>query len=111
MYDKLQQQIKHLKEDKFLVNLVNGKSWVNPEDPTNQAFNSVAIAELNASDRRSLRKRELAGRFSVGKQQTCLMVVVVLDLPIMFRRFIMAGTHRQEKEEEYMPPGIVQMMK
>lgn len=67
LYDKLQQQIKHLKEDKFLVNLVNGKSWMNPEDPTNQAFNSVAIAELNANDRRSLRKRELAGRFSVGE--------------------------------------------
>ena len=29
LYDKLQQQIKHLKEDKFLVNLVNGKSWMN----------------------------------------------------------------------------------
>lgn len=26
LYDKLQQQIKHLKEDKFLVNLVNGRS-------------------------------------------------------------------------------------
>ncbi|RCK58796.1 Transcriptional regulatory protein SDS3 [Candida viswanathii] len=67
LYDKLQQQIKHLKEDKFLVNLVNGRSWNNPDDPSNQAFNAVALAELGTNDRRSLRKRELTGRFTVGE--------------------------------------------
>ncbi|EER35934.1 hypothetical protein CTRG_00673 [Candida tropicalis MYA-3404] len=67
LYDKLQQQIKHLKEDKFLVNLVNGRSWNNPEDPSSQAFNAVALAELGTNDRRSLRKRELTGRFTVGE--------------------------------------------
>ncbi|KAK6464403.1 Sds3-like protein [Scheffersomyces coipomensis] len=74
LYDKLQNQIKQLKEDKLLLNLVNGNSW--SQAPTNDkssstssntaALNAVA-SSLNLTDRRSLRKRELSSRFTTGE--------------------------------------------
>lgn len=70
LYDKLQKQIKQLKEDKLLLNLVNANSWnsVNANDSSTAALNAVAAANsLNINDRRSLRRRELSSRFTAGE--------------------------------------------
>lgn len=66
LYDKLQNEIKQLKEDKLLLNLVNANSWGNSLDPTTVALNSIAGSTLN--DRRSLRKREFS-RFTSGEAE------------------------------------------
>ncbi|ABN67871.2 histone deacetylase and transcriptional regulator, partial [Scheffersomyces stipitis CBS 6054] len=72
LYDKLQNQIKQLKEDKLLLNLVNGNSWSN--SPTQNASTAAALSaaaaaagSLSLNDRRSLRKRELSSRFTAGE--------------------------------------------
>lgn len=66
LYDKLQNEIKQLKEDKLLLNLVNANSYSNTsQDANTVALNSVAGSTLN--DRRSLRKRELNSRFIPGE--------------------------------------------
>lgn len=70
LYDKLQIQIKQLKEDKLLLNLVNANSWnaVNSNDSSTAALNAVASANsLHLNDRRSLRKREISSRFNTGE--------------------------------------------
>lgn len=70
LYDKLQKQIKQLKEDKLLLNLVNANSWnaVNANDSSTAALNAMAAASsLNLNDRRSLRKREISSRFTTGE--------------------------------------------
>lgn len=72
LYDKLQKQIKQLKEDKLLLNLVNANSWsaVEGNDSQTAALNAMAAANaLNISDRRSLRKRELSSRFGAGEAE------------------------------------------
>ncbi|KAI3406071.2 KTR5 [Candida oxycetoniae] len=64
LYDKLQKQIKNLKEDKYLLNLLNGNSYSNDE----MDHISVKDARLSLHDRRSLRKRaEHIGRFTSGE--------------------------------------------
>lgn len=66
LYDKLQNEIKQLKEDKLLLNLVNANSYSNVnQDANTVALNSVAGGTLN--DRRSLRKREFNSRFIPGE--------------------------------------------
>lgn len=69
LYDKLQNQIKQLKEDKLLLNLVNANSWANAkEDQATVALNAAAAASsINMNDRRSLRKREIHSRFTAGE--------------------------------------------
>ncbi|GEQ67396.1 hypothetical protein JCM33374_g1060 [Metschnikowia sp. JCM 33374] len=78
-YDKLQKQVKQLKEDKLLLNLVNGSSWNAPSSSSSSssaansystvsALNAAAAASsLNLTDRRSLRKREFSSRFTAGE--------------------------------------------
>jgi hypothetical protein len=63
LYDKLQLQVKQLKEDKLLLNLVNANSW-NSNDPTKAALNAAA---MNLNEKRSLRKREISSRFTTGE--------------------------------------------
>ncbi|CUM51425.1 unnamed protein product [Debaryomyces fabryi] len=69
LYDKLQKQIKQLKEDKLLLNLVNANSWSSntANDSSTAALNAVAANTLNLADRRSLRKRELSSRLTAGE--------------------------------------------
>lgn len=69
-YDKLQHQVKQLKEDKLLLNLVNASLWntSNTHDSTVSALSAAAAASsININDRRSLRKRELNSRFTSGE--------------------------------------------
>lgn len=77
-YDKLQKQVKQLKEDKLLLNLVNASLWnantsgnagnSNGQYSTVSALTAAAAASsLNLADRRSLRKRELSSRFTAGE--------------------------------------------
>lgn len=70
-YDKLQKQVKQLKEDKLLLNLVNASLW---SSTGSQYLTASALAAatastptLSLSDRRSLRKRELHSRFLPGE--------------------------------------------
>lgn len=66
LYDKLQNEIKQLKEDKLLLNLVNANTWSSlSHDANTVALNAIAGHALN--DRRSLRKREFNSRFSAGE--------------------------------------------
>ncbi|KAG7663755.1 KTR5 [[Candida] subhashii] len=71
LYDKLEKQIKQLKEDKILLNLVNGNSWNNSDESSAQtsAYDVAAAAAgfTTVSDRRSLRKREITSRFTTGE--------------------------------------------
>lgn len=69
-YDKLQKQVKQLKEDKLLLNLVNASSWNtgSSQDSTVSALTAAAAASsINLNDRRSLRKREFHSRFTSGE--------------------------------------------
>ncbi|GBL51695.1 hypothetical protein RJF_2394 [Candidozyma auris] len=69
-FDKLQKQVKQLKEDKLLLNLVNASSWSNQggNDSTVSALTAAAASSsLNINDRRSLRKREFSSRFTSGE--------------------------------------------
>ncbi|EGV60701.1 histone deacetylase and transcriptional regulator [Yamadazyma tenuis] len=67
LYDKLQKEIKQLKEDKLLLNLVNANSWsAMGHDANTAALNAVAGHALTG--RRSLRKRELSSRFTPGEK-------------------------------------------
>lgn len=73
LYDKLQKEIKQLKEDKLLLNLVNANSWNSSGttiDANTAALNAVAGHAL--SDRRSLRKREASSRFGTGENDDLL---------------------------------------
>lgn len=63
LYDKLQLQVKQLKEDKLLLNLVNANLW-NSNDSTKAALNAAA---MNLNEKRSLRKREISSRFTTGE--------------------------------------------
>lgn len=67
-YDKLQRQVKQLKEDKLLLNLVNASLWntSHNQDSTVSALSAAASASSISSlhDRRSLRKRDFHSRFS-----------------------------------------------
>ncbi|EGW34006.1 histone deacetylase and transcriptional regulator [Spathaspora passalidarum NRRL Y-27907] len=65
LYDKLEVQIKQLKEDKMLLNLVNGNSW----NDSNSISKATALGDagFTVSDRRSLRKREISTRFTTGE--------------------------------------------
>ncbi|KAI5969592.1 SDS3 [Candida margitis] len=69
LYDKLQKQIKTLKEDKYLLNLLNSNSYNHDEGGKNRDNETLAAAMgLNVHDRRSLRKRgEYLGRFATGE--------------------------------------------
>ncbi|KAI5962335.1 SDS3 [Candida pseudojiufengensis] len=71
LYDKLQKQIKNLKEDKYLLNLLNSNSHNQDNDDENQIKDDETLAVamgLNLQDRRSLRKRgEYFGRFATGE--------------------------------------------
>ncbi|KAI5954574.1 SDS3 [Candida jiufengensis] len=73
LYDKLQKQIKNLKEDKYLLNLLNGNSYNQDNDDENENHikddETLAVAMgLNLHDRRSLRKRgEYFSRFTTGE--------------------------------------------
>lgn len=69
-YDKLQKQVKQLKEDKLLLNLVNASLWSlnGSQYSTASALAAAASApSLSFNDRRSLRKRELHSRFLPGE--------------------------------------------
>lgn len=69
-YDKLLRQVKQLKEDKLLLNLVNASLWntTNTLDSTVNALSAAAASSsLNFNDRRSLRKREFHSRFTSGE--------------------------------------------
>jgi len=71
-YDKLQRQVKQLKEDKLLLNLVNASLWntSNSQDSTVSALSAAASASsINLNDRRSLRKREFHSRFTGGEAE------------------------------------------
>lgn len=69
-YDKLQKQVKQLKEDKLLLNLVNASLWSSTGSqyltPSALAAATTSLS-LSLSDRRSLRKRELHSRFLSGE--------------------------------------------
>lgn len=71
LYDKLQKQIKTLKEDKYLLNLLNSNSYNHDKEGggANRDNETLAAAMgLNFHDRRSLRKRgEYLGRFATGE--------------------------------------------
>lgn len=75
-YDKLQRQVKQLKEDKLLLNLVNASLW----GTTNKSNNSTvaaltaaaAASSLSLNDRRSLRKRDFHLRFTAGEADDLL---------------------------------------
>lgn len=81
-YDKLQRQVKQLKEDKLLLNLVNATSWntanggTGRDDPHLSALAAAsggglsggssgghASMDMALHDRRSLRKRDFHSRF------------------------------------------------
>lgn len=69
-YDKLQRQVKQLKEDKLLLNLVNASLWnsSSTQDANVSALSAAAAASsININDRRSLRKREFQSRFALGE--------------------------------------------
>lgn len=69
-FDKLQKQIKQLKEDKLLLNLVNASLWSTQggNDLTISALSAAAASSsLKLNDRRSLRKREFSSRFTSGE--------------------------------------------
>lgn len=69
-FDKLQRQVKQLKEDKLLLNLVNASLWSTQggNDLTISALSAAAASSsLNINDRRSLRKREFLSRFTSGE--------------------------------------------
>lgn len=69
-FDKLQTQVKQLKEDKLLLNLVNASLWSTQggNDLTVSALSAAAASSsLNINDRRSLRKREFLSRFTSGE--------------------------------------------
>ena len=67
-YDKLQRQVKQLKEDKLLLNLVNASLWTpnGTQMSTASAF-AAAAPSFSMNDRRSLRKRELHARLLPGE--------------------------------------------
>ncbi|RLV91031.1 Transcriptional regulatory protein SDS3 [Spathaspora sp. JA1] len=65
LYDKLEVQIKQLKEDKMLLNLVNGNSW--NESSSNNLSIPTSLGDSGFNDRRSLRKREISTRFTTGE--------------------------------------------
>ncbi|CCG23172.1 hypothetical protein CORT_0D03290 [Candida orthopsilosis Co 90-125] len=70
LYDKLQKQIKTLKEDKYLLNLLNNNSYNHGNEGGAHRDNETLAAAmgLNLHDRRSLRKRgEYFGRFATGE--------------------------------------------
>ena len=71
-YDKLQKQVKQLKEDKLLLNLVNASLW--SSNPAANLYSAVlalsaaaAASSLSLTDRRSRRKREYSSRFMAGE--------------------------------------------
>lgn len=69
-YDKLQKQVKQLKEDKLLLNLVNASLCNSTGTQYLTATALAAVASppsLSLNDRRSLRKRELHSRFIAGE--------------------------------------------
>lgn len=69
-FDKLQKQVKQLKEDKLLLNLVNASLWSTQggNDQNISALSAAAASSsLNINDRRSLRKREFSSRFTSGE--------------------------------------------
>lgn len=68
-YDKLQRQVKQLKEDKLLLNLINASLWnTTKNDATVSALSAAAAAlSLSVKDRRSLRKRDFHSRFASGE--------------------------------------------
>lgn len=69
-YDKLQKQVKQLKEDKLLLNLVNASLWSagTPQYANVSALTAAAAASsISLTDRRSLRKREMTSRFASGE--------------------------------------------
>ncbi|CAI5756045.1 unnamed protein product [Candida verbasci] len=59
LFDKLQRQKQDLKEEKFLLNVVNGSSWNSNHPHSSSLSSSLPSSEL---DRRSLRKREYFGK-------------------------------------------------
>lgn len=68
-YDKLQNQVKQLKEDKLLLNLVNASLW-NSNDSylaVSALTSAAAASSLSLADRRSRRKREISSRFTAGE--------------------------------------------
>lgn len=69
LYDKMQRQIKQLKEEKLLLNLVNASLWSthNAELAANTAALTAAAASIG--DRRLLRKRELSTKFTAGEAE------------------------------------------
>ena len=69
LYDKMQRQIKQLKEEKLLLNLVNASSWStqNAELAATTAALTAAAATIGA--RRLLRKRELSSKFTAGEAE------------------------------------------
>lgn len=76
-YDKLQRQVKQLKEDKLLLNLVNASLWNGGNNGAYTSASALAAAaasapSLSLSDRRSLRKRELHSRFLPGEADDLL---------------------------------------
>lgn len=70
LYDKLQRQIKQLKEDKLLLNLINANSWTTGNGKTDK----LTTAAINAivKDRRHLRKQEIRSRFTTGEADDLL---------------------------------------
>lgn len=69
-YDKLLRQVKQLKEDKLLLNLVNASLWsaTSKEYASVLALTAAAAAlQISINDRRLLRKRELTLRFTAGE--------------------------------------------
>ncbi|KAG7194400.1 histone deacetylase and transcriptional regulator [Scheffersomyces spartinae] len=70
LYDKLQRQIKQLKEDKLLLNLINANSWTTGNGKTDK----LTTAAINAmvKDRRHLRNQEIRSRFTSGEADDLL---------------------------------------
>lgn len=76
-YDKLQRQVRQLKEDKLLLNLVNATLWSTGgrDDTVNAlraATGSSSASNMNINDRRLLRKREIHSRFTSAEADELL---------------------------------------
>lgn len=69
LYDKMQRQIKQLKEEKLLLNLVNASSWSTQNAELAATTAALTAAAATIGDRRLLRKRELSSKFTAGEAE------------------------------------------
>ncbi len=63
LYDKLGRQVKQLKDDKLLLNLVNANSWKSGDKGSSANGGLIQTLSISLHERRSLRKRDASLRF------------------------------------------------